>query len=74
MDDLIGRLVASTGVDRTAAEKAVGTILHFLLKAGPNDAVLALRPLALHATQQQGKRQPARSSARFPASASSSDA
>jgi hypothetical protein len=73
MDDLIGRLVASIGVDRTAAEKAVGTILQFLLKAGPNDSVLALRPLALHATRQ-GKRQPARSSARFPASASSSGA
>jgi hypothetical protein len=73
MDDLIGRLVASTGVDRTAAEKAVGTILRFLLKAGPNDTVLALRPSALHATQQ-GKRQSARSSTRFPASASSSGA
>ena len=73
MDDFVGRLVASIGVDRTAAEKAVGTILQFLLKAAPNDAVLALRPSALRATQQ-GKRQPARSSARFPASASSSGA
>jgi hypothetical protein len=27
MDDLIGRLVATIGVDRTAAEKAVGTLL-----------------------------------------------
>jgi len=26
MDDLIGRLVATLGVDRTAAEKAVGII------------------------------------------------
>jgi hypothetical protein len=73
MDDFIGRLVASNGVDRTAAEKAVGTILRFLLKAGPNDIVMALRPSALHATQQ-GKRQSAISSARFPASASSSGA
>ena len=29
MDDLIGRVVASTGVDRPAAEKAVGIILQF---------------------------------------------
>jgi hypothetical protein len=73
MDDFIGRLVASNGVDRTAAEKAVGTILRFLLKAGPNDIVMALSSSALHATQH-GKRQSASSSARFPASASSSGA
>ena len=73
MDDLIGRLVASIGVDRTAAEKAVGTILQFLLKAGRPDVAEALSRSALRATQQ-GKTQSARSSARSPASASSSDA
>lgn len=36
MDDRIGRLVANTGVDRTAAEKAVGIILQFLSKEGPS--------------------------------------
>jgi hypothetical protein len=73
MDYRIGRLAASNGVDRTAAEKAVGTILRFLLKAGPTDAVPALVRSSLHA-KQQGKRQSAKSSARFPASASSSGA
>jgi hypothetical protein len=42
MDDLIGRVVASTGVDRPAAEKAVGIILQFLLKEGPTEKVRAL--------------------------------
>jgi hypothetical protein len=42
MDELIGRLVADTGVDRATAEKAVGIILDFLLKEGPADKV---RPL-----------------------------
>ena len=32
MDELIGRLVADVGVDRAAAEKAVGIILDFLAK------------------------------------------
>jgi hypothetical protein len=42
MDELIGRLVANVGVDRTAAEKAVGIILQFLLKEGPAGKVQAL--------------------------------
>ena len=42
MDELIGRLVASVGVDRAAAEKAVGIILQFLLKEGPADKVQSL--------------------------------
>ncbi len=42
MDELIDRLVASTGVDRDAAEKAVGIILDFLQKEGPADKVTAL--------------------------------
>jgi len=41
MDELIGRLVA-TGIDRAAAEKAVGIILDFLLKEGPADKVQPL--------------------------------
>jgi hypothetical protein len=39
MDELIGRLVANVGVDRAAAEEAVGIILQFLLKEGPADKV-----------------------------------
>jgi|SRR5580704_2330481 hypothetical protein len=35
MDELIERLVADVGIDRTAAEKAVGIILDFLVKEGP---------------------------------------
>jgi len=42
MDDLIGRLVANAGVDRTAAEQAVGIILQFLMKEGPTERVRAL--------------------------------
>jgi hypothetical protein len=39
MDELIGRLVADIGVDRNAAETAVGIILDFLAKEGPTDKV-----------------------------------
>jgi len=42
MDELIARLVANVGVDRDAAEKAVGIIFEFLLKEGPTDKVQAL--------------------------------
>lgn len=42
MDELIGRLVAETGVDRTTAEKALAIILAFLIKEGPADKVKAL--------------------------------
>lgn len=42
MEDLIGRLVANVGVDRTAAENSVGIILDFLLKEGPAEKVQAL--------------------------------
>jgi hypothetical protein len=42
MEDLVGRLVANVGVDRSAAEKSVGIILDFLLKEGPADKVKAL--------------------------------
>ncbi|MGC2158263.1 MAG: DUF2267 domain-containing protein, partial [Pseudolabrys sp.] len=42
MEDLIGRLVANVGVDRSAAEKSVGIILDFLLKEGPAEKVQAL--------------------------------
>ena len=42
MDELIGRLVANVGVERSAAEKAVGIILEFLRKEGPPDTVQAL--------------------------------
>jgi hypothetical protein len=42
MDELIGRLVADIGIDRAAAEKAVGIILQFLVKEGPADKVQPL--------------------------------
>ncbi len=42
MDELIARLVAKIGVDRNAAEKAVGVIFEFLRKEGPPDKVKAL--------------------------------
>jgi hypothetical protein len=42
MDELIARLVASVGVDRGTAEKAVGIILNFLSKEGPPDKVQPL--------------------------------
>lgn len=42
MDELIDRLVAKCGVERSAAEKAVGIILDFLRKEGPPDKVQAL--------------------------------
>ena len=42
MDELIARLVANVGVDRPAAEKAVGIILEFLRAEGPADTVKAL--------------------------------
>jgi hypothetical protein len=42
MDELIARLVANVGVDRSAAEKAVAVILDFLRTDGPPDKVQAL--------------------------------
>lgn len=42
MDELIQRLVANVGVDRTVAEKSVGIIMAFLINEGPADKVQAL--------------------------------
>ena len=42
MDELVDRIVASVGVDRTVAEKSVGIIFDFLAKEGPSEKVLAL--------------------------------
>src|SRR5262245_48315357 len=42
MDELVGRIVARVGVDRAAAEAAVGIILQFLVKEGPADKVQAV--------------------------------
>ncbi len=39
MNELIDRLVAEVGIDRAAAEKAVGIILDFLSKEAPADIV-----------------------------------
>jgi hypothetical protein len=59
MDDLIERLVTSTGIERPVAQKSVGIILDFLLKEGPPDKVQALidkmpGAAALVATEQSG--------------------
>jgi hypothetical protein len=42
MDELIGRIAASAGVDKAVAEKSVAIILDFLRKEGPADKVQAL--------------------------------
>jgi hypothetical protein len=42
MDELVGRLVANIGVDRTVAEKSIGIILDFLMKEAPADKVQPL--------------------------------
>jgi len=42
MDELIDRIVAHVGLDRSVAEKSVGIILDFLLKKGPSDKVQTL--------------------------------
>jgi hypothetical protein len=42
MDELLDRLVANVGVDRSVAEKAVGIILAFLFKEGPAGKVQTL--------------------------------
>jgi hypothetical protein len=42
MDELIARLVANVGIDKTTAEKAIAIILDFLRKDGPCDKVQAL--------------------------------
>ena len=42
MDELIGRLVGDVGVDKAAAETAVGIILDFLSKEGPADKMQLL--------------------------------
>src|SRR5262245_13110593 len=73
MNDRIGRLVASDGVDRTAAEKAVGIVLRFLPKVGRADVVQPAKPSGLY-VMQQGKGRPARWPARFPAPAGLSGA
>ena len=39
MDELIGRLVASVGIDQAAAEKAVGIVPDFLAKESPPNKV-----------------------------------
>ena len=42
MDELVDRIAANVGVDRTVAEKSVGIIFDFLSKEGPTDKVHAL--------------------------------
>src|SRR6202048_3263924 len=42
MDELVDRIVAKVGVDRSVAEKSVGIIFDFLSKEGPSDKVHAL--------------------------------
>lgn len=42
MDELIGRLAATAGIDPVVAEKTVGIILGFLRKEGPSEHVQVL--------------------------------
>ena len=42
MDELVDRIVAKVGVDRTVAERSVGIIFDFLAKEGPSEKVHAL--------------------------------
>jgi hypothetical protein len=42
MDELIGRLVANVGIDKSVAATAVGIILQFLAKEGPEEKVKQL--------------------------------
>ena len=42
MDELIDRIVAHVGADRSVAETTVGIIFDFLLKKGPSDKVQTL--------------------------------
>jgi hypothetical protein len=42
MYELIDRVVANVGIDKTTAEQAVGIILNFLKKEGPSDRVQGL--------------------------------
>ena len=42
MDELVDRIVARVGVDRTVAENSVGIIFDFLSKEGPTEKVQAL--------------------------------
>ena len=42
MDELVGRLVATLGIDRDVAEKAVAIILAFLIKEAPADKIQPL--------------------------------
>jgi hypothetical protein len=42
MDELVDRIAANVGVDRSVAEKSVGIIFDFLSKEGPTDKVHAL--------------------------------
>ncbi|MDE2377044.1 DUF2267 domain-containing protein [Bradyrhizobium sp.] len=42
MDELIGRLASSAGIDGAVAEKTVGIMLGFLRNEGPSDSVQAL--------------------------------
>lgn len=42
MEELIGRIVGNVGIDEELAKTAVGLILAFLQKAGPEDKVSSL--------------------------------
>jgi hypothetical protein len=42
MDELVGRLATTVGIDGAVAEKTVGIILNFLRSEGPPDKVQAL--------------------------------
>jgi hypothetical protein len=58
MDELVGRLAATAGIERAVAEKTVGIMLGFLRSEGPSDKVQALIdsiPGAERALEASGK-------------------
>jgi hypothetical protein len=42
MNELVEHLIATTGLDRAQAERAIAIVLDFLLKEGPSDKVQVL--------------------------------
>ena len=68
MEPLIARITAATGLEPAIVEKAVGLILQFLVKEGPNDEVTRLldaMPGAQQAVAQAGDGGPGESAGGF---------
>ena len=58
MEELLGRITAATGLDASTAQAAIGHVLAFLQKEGPQDQIeqlLAAIPGAREAIAQSGE-------------------